>query len=158
MGAEVISIATGQKIGTLTQQFCGFVINGDLFAIPVLDVQEVIKPQKVTAVPLSDPCIKGLINLRGQIVTLVDLRRMFNLPEREGEEYMNVIVKTDDGLTALKVDEICDVMDLSADSFEETPDTLAPELAKYLAGVYKLEDRLCVVLDLKKVLSFLNNE
>ena len=134
------------------QQFCGFYVAGNLFAVPVLAVQEVIKPQKVTPVPLANSDILGLLNLRGQIVTLLDLRSRLGLPRTESENSMFVIVRVDEGLTALSVDEISDVITVNPESFEEAPDTLEPKLKKYVSGVYKLKDQLLVTLDLKELL------
>ena len=140
-------------------QFCGFMVDGDMFAVPVLEVQEVIRSQPATHVPLSDPCIRGLINLRGQIVTLVNLRKLFGLEDyHEQHDYMNVIIKNNDSLYSIMVDEICDVIDVESSSFEPTPDTIDSRLRKFISGVHKLENRLLIILDLKKLLNSINKQ
>ncbi|NQZ00332.1 MAG: chemotaxis protein CheW [Bdellovibrionales bacterium] len=143
----------------MVHQFCGFMIDGDMYAVPVLEVQEVIRAHPATVVPLSDTCIRGLINLRGQIVTPVNLRKVFGLTDySEDQDYMNVIIKNNDSLYSIMVDEICDVIDVEGSSFESTPDTIDTRLRMYVSGVHKLEDRLLIVLDLKKLLNSINNQ
>lgn len=138
----------------LNTQLCGFKIKGDCYAISVLDVQEVIKPHSLTKVPLSPPYVKGLINLRGQIVTSISLRKLFGMDDREeGEEHMNIIVRNGDSLYALMVDEILDVIDVHEGSFEKIPETISEKIRKYIKGVYKLSDSLLILLDLEKVLT-----
>lgn len=135
------------------KQVCGFRVGQDYFAVPVLEVQEVIRPQKVTPVPLAGETIRGLINLRGQIVTSISLRTLFKLDEDLSADHMNVIVKFKNSLYALVVDEILDVITPGAETFESTPDTIKEHLKGYLKGVYKLNDRLLTLLDLDKVLA-----
>jgi purine-binding chemotaxis protein CheW len=134
-----------------TQQFCTFHL-GDLFlGIEVLQVQEVIRAQAMTRVPLAPHAVTGLINLRGQIVTAVDLRRRLGLADRvEGVDAMNVVVRTDDGAVSLLVDEIGDVLEVTADVFEPAPETLAAAARSLIRGVYKLQDRLLLVLDTER--------
>ncbi len=136
-----------------TSQLCGFKIMDGQYAIPVLEVQEVVKPQKVTPVPLGPEYVDGLINLRGQIVTAINLRVLFGLPRKEdSDEYMNIIVRWGDSLYSLVVDEIMDVMDIENTSFEDTPDTIDENLKKYIRGVFKLQDNLLTLLSLEKIL------
>lgn len=136
-----------------TEQYCGFKIEEDIMAVSVLDVQEIIKPQKVTTVPIATPHIRGLINLRGQIVTIISLRKLFGLDDDFGRDYMNVIVRSGDSLSALMVDDICDVMEVESTTFEDAPDTLGKNLRPYVKGVHKLPENLLVVLNLNKILS-----
>ena len=93
----------------------------------MLQVQEVIRYQAMTRVPLAPTVVSGLINLRGQIVTAIDLRRRLGLagPADEGLHPMNVVVRTDDGAVSLLVDEIGDVVEVTDDAFEPPPETLA---------------------------------
>ncbi len=141
-----------------TSQLCGFKIMDGQYAIPVLEVQEVVKPQKVTPVPLGPDYVDGLINLRGQIVTAINLRVMFGLPKNEAGEdnYMNIIVRWGDGLYALVVDEIMDVMDIENTTFEDTPDMIDEKIKKYIRGVFKLENNLLTLLSLEKLLDIKN--
>lgn len=133
-------------------QYCGFSVGNESYVISVLDVQEIIRPHNLTKVPLSESYVHGLINLRGQIVTSISLRELFGL-DNKYETYMNVIVQHEGALVALMVDKIRDVMDLSVDSYEPTPDTLDPKLKKYVKGVHKLENELFIVLDLDKIIN-----
>lgn len=131
-----------------TQQFCTFYVDGLYFGVDVLHVQEVIRSLEVTRVPLAPVAVHGLINLRGQIVTAVDLRTRLGLALRpEGVEPMNVVVRTEDGAISLWVDEIGDVIEAADDSFERTPETLPAMAKELIRGVYKLPDRLMLVLD-----------
>jgi len=134
---------------TLTRtQYCTFFIDGYYFGIDVLNVQEVIRYQQMTPVPLASTEITGLINLRGQIVTAIDLRRRLELKDRaEGELPMNVVVRTDTGPVSLLVDEIDDVVEPDEESFEAPPESLNGVVGGLITGVYKTEDRLLMVLD-----------
>lgn len=134
-----------------TIQLCGFKVGDEQFAVKVLDVQEVIKPLSITPVPLSEPFVTGLINLRGQIVTTISLRSLFGLEERNYEEGMNVIVRHGNSLLSLMVDEIQDVIYVDRDSFEETPNTINEKLKKFIHGVYKLDNNLLVHLNLEEI-------
>src|SRR5260221_7936462 len=107
----------------------------------------------MTRVPLAPPVVRGLINLRGQIVTAIDLRRRLEFPERpSGEAPVNVVVQTTDGAVSLLVDEIGDVLEVSDAAFERSPDTLQGEARKFIRGAYKLDDRLLLLLDTEKLL------
>ena len=140
-----------------TKQFCTFFVNGLFFGIEVLKVQEVIRYQEMTRVPLAPATIRGLINLRGQIVTAIDLRRRLELPVRDdGQLPMNVVVRSDDGAVSLLVDEIGDVVEIQDDVYEHPPETLKGVARELVQGVYKLESRLLLVLDTGKTLNLAN--
>ena len=144
-------------LGDEITQYCGFMVGEDFYAVSVLDVQEVIRPQKVTSVPLSEKCIHGLINLRGQIVTAMSLRELFGLENKYKGDFMNVIVRHDNSLVALMVDQICDVMDLTNETWEKTPETIDGKLKPYVQGVHKLNKRLLIVLDLDRIINKKSN-
>lgn len=130
------------------QQYCTFYLDGLFFGVEVKKVQEVIRYQEMTRVPLASNVVSGLINLRGQIVTAIDLRRRLGLSERPaGRLPMNVVVRSDEGIVSLLVDEIGDVQEVAADLFENTPETLRGEARTLIHGAYKLEGRLLLVLD-----------
>jgi purine-binding chemotaxis protein CheW len=130
------------------RQFCTFFVNGHYFGLDVMKVQEVIRHQAMTCVPLADPVVRGLINLRGQIVTAIDLRRRLQYPDRPADQQpVNVIVRTDDGAVSLLVDEIGDVMEISEKLFERPPETLVGPARDLIQGAYKLPDRLLLILD-----------
>ncbi len=137
-----------------SKQFCTFFINGIFFGIEVLKVQEVIRYQEMTSVPLAPATIRGLINLRGQIVTAIDLRRRLELPARSDDQLpMNVVVRTDDGAVSLLVDEIGDVVEIQDDVRERPPETLRGVARELVTGVYKLKERLLLILDTEKTVT-----
>jgi purine-binding chemotaxis protein CheW len=139
---------------TNTKQFCTFFVNGLFFGVEVLKVQEVIRYQEMTRVPLAPTMIEGLINLRGQIVTAIDLRRRLELALREpGQLPMNVVVRSDDGAVSLLVDEIGDVVEIQDDIYERPPETLKGVARDLVQGVYKLKERLLLILDTEKTVN-----
>jgi purine-binding chemotaxis protein CheW len=139
------------------QQFCTFFLNDQFLGVPVEHVQEVIRYQEMTRVPLVPSVIRGLINLRGQIVMAIDLRRRFGMPERPLSEFpMNVVVRTDDGAVSFLVDEIGDVLEVEEESFEPPPATLQGPGRNLVRGVYKLQDRLLLVLDAEQAVAVPN--
>ena len=134
-----------------TSQFCTFYLDKLLFGVELKTVQEVIRSVEVTQVPLAPQVVSGLINLRGQIVTAVDLRRRLELePRGAGVPAMNVVVRSDDGAVSLLVDEIGDVVEVEEASFERPPETLRGSVRAIIIGVHKLKDRLMLVLDTEK--------
>ena len=140
---------------TEDRQFCTFMVDKLHFGVEVLQVQELIRFQEMTRVPLANSVIRGLINLRGQIVTAIDLRRRLGLERREdGALPMNVVIRTDEGVLSLLVDEIGDVLNVSQDSFERPPETISGVARELISGVYKLKDRLLLILDTEKAASF----
>ncbi len=135
-----------------TRQICTFILNGFLYGIEVTRVQEVIRYQDMTRVPLSPPDVRGLINLRGQIVAAVDTRKRLGLPAADADMLpMNVVIRTDEGVASLLVDEIGDVIEVSADLLEVVPETVPATTRGVLRGVYKLKDRLLLELDVDKL-------
>lgn len=133
-------------------QYCTFYLDGMLFGVEVARVQEVIRYQPMTPVPLTASVIRGLINLRGQIVTAVDLRRLLGLPERASEQLpMNVVVRTDEEPISLLVDEIGEVIE-KAEACDPPPPTLPTSSQALIRGVYQLAGRLLLLLNLDKTL------
>ena len=129
-------------------QFCTFYVRGLFLGLEVTCIQEVIRYQPLTVVPLTPPVIAGLMNLRGQIVTAIDLRHRLGLPPRDtGERPLNVVVRTAEGPVSLLVDEIGDVIEVGDDAFERPPETLGDDARELIRGAYKLKDRLLLVLD-----------
>ena len=134
-----------------TRQFATFFLDELFFGVEVLKVQEVIRYQEMTRVPLAPAVVSGLINLRGQIVTAIDLRRRLRLRERPaGELPMNVVVRTDDGALSLLVDEIGDVLEIADDQMERPPETVDARARELLHGVTKLDGRLLLILDTER--------
>jgi purine-binding chemotaxis protein CheW len=136
------------------RQYCTFFLGGHYFGIDVLMVQEVIRYQEMTRVPLAPAVVRGLINLRGQIVTAIDLRRRLELPDRpDGELPVNVVVQTDDGAVSLLVDEIGDVLQVPEETFEQPPETLRGPARDLIRGAYKLDGRLLLILDTERAVN-----
>jgi purine-binding chemotaxis protein CheW len=134
-----------------TSQFCTFYLDRLLFGVELKGVQEVIRSLDMTKVPLSPTIVSGLINLRGQIVTAVDLRRQLEMdPAPSDLRAMNVVVRSDDGAVSLLVDEIGDVVEVEESSFEPPPETLHGSVRTMIIGVHKLNGRLMHVLDIEK--------
>jgi purine-binding chemotaxis protein CheW len=130
------------------KQICTFYLDSLLFGIDVTRVQEVIRHQEMTPVPLAPPAVEGLINLRGQIVTAIDLRRRLGLATRgPGPLPLNVVIRLDDGAVSLLVDEIGDVVEVDSSSFEPPPATLNASSKALIHGVYKLEPQLLLLLN-----------
>lgn len=134
---------------TQTQvQFATFYVGELLFGVDVMHVQEIIRYQELTPVPQSSPIVEGLINLRGQIITAIEMRRRLGMEERDPDHLpMNVVVRHEDEVVSLLVDEIGDVLEVGSSQFEPTPDTLEESSRDLVEGVYKLDGKLLLVLD-----------
>jgi purine-binding chemotaxis protein CheW len=130
------------------KQLCTFTVGNLLFGVDVSEVQEVIRHQEMTPVPLAPALVRGLINLRGQIVTAIDLRCRLNLPQTR--EATNVIVRHGNGVVSLLVDEIGDVVEVDRALFEPSPQTLQPRTKELTTGVYKLTPHLLLLLDTER--------
>ncbi len=129
-----------------TQQFCTFVVDEALFGVEVERVQEILRHQEMTPIPLAPGSVRGLINLRGQIVPAIELRRCLKLRDRTGDALpANVVIRTDDGPVSLLADQIGEVLTLSEEAFEPPPDNLGAT-QDLIRGVYKLEQGLLLVL------------
>lgn len=136
-------------MGTMTAtQYCTFLLDGLYFGVDVQRVQEVLRAQQLTPVPLAPEHVSGLINLRGQIVTALDLRQRLGLPPKEGgKPPMNIVIRSDEEAVAILVDEIGEVVDVDEDRFERPPETLQGSARELIPGAYKLEGRLLLILD-----------
>ncbi|MFO0569032.1 MAG: chemotaxis protein CheW [Polyangiaceae bacterium] len=137
-----------------TRQLCTFYLGDLFFGVDVRRVQEVIRYQEMTRVPLAPPMMRGLINLRGQIVSAIDMRTRLGLPARDASELpMNVVVRSSDGAVSLLVDEIGDVLEVDESTVERPPETMTGAARELVRSVYKLPDRLLLVLDTEQVLN-----
>ena len=135
-----------------SKQFTTFYADGRLFGIEVTKVQEVLRYQEMTRAPLAHDEIRGLINLRGQIVVALDLRQRLGLaPRDEASLPMNVVVRSGEAPISLLVDEIGDVLEIDEDLFEEPPEALRAG-GRFVRGAYKLDGRLLLELDMEKVI------
>jgi len=136
-----------------TVNLCTFRLHEFMIGIDVTLVQEVLNRQDATRIPLVSDVVQGLINLRGEIVTTIDLRRRLGLPQRSAEDpCMNVVIRTADGPVALTVDQIGDVIDADESLFEFPPPTLGGPHREFVTGVFKLEETLLLLIDLDRVL------
>lgn len=136
-----------------TRQLCTFTLGDMLFGVDVTHVQEVIRYQEMTSVPLAPTLIRGLINLRGQIVTAIDMRARLGLPARGEPLPMNVVLRTGEGVVSLLVDEIGDVLQPNDAQFERVPETIFGVLRELVSGVYKLDRTLLLLVDVERLMS-----
>jgi len=144
----------GTPTMTDTQQYCTFFVADRFFGVDVTRVQEVIRYQEMTSVPLASAVVRGLINLRGQIVTALDMRARLGLAPAPSEQRpMNVVVRTDEGAVSLLVDEIGEVVEVADTCRERVPDTLLARERGLITGVCKLKDRLMLVLDPERAIA-----
>lgn len=135
------------------ESYCTFRLGSLNLGVEVSDVQEVIRYQPTTRVPLTSSVVHGLMNLRGQIVTALDLRSRLGLPASESEkQLMNVVVRSPDGPISLLVDEIGDVVEVNQERFEPPPETLKGVHREFIRGAMKLENELLLLLDTVSVL------
>jgi len=144
------------KEGTSVKQFVTMEVDKQLFGIPVLAVQDVLRPQRITRIPLATPEIMGSINLRGRIVTVISMRRRLGLPalKNAAEDCMHVVVDHKEEQYSLVVDSVGEVLNLPLSDFEQTPPNLAENWHNVSLGVYRLENRLMVVLDIENLFNF----
>ena len=141
--------------GEELEDFVTFTIGNQLFGIPVLRVQDILTPDQIAPIPLAPKEVRGSINLRGRIVTVIDVRVRLSLPRRENAgngKNMGVTVEQDNDLYTLLVDQIGDVIGLSPTLYEKNPATLDPKWRDFSNGVYRLEKQLLVVLDIERLL------
>src|SRR3984957_13704395 len=130
---------------TVADQLCG---------VPVLGVRDILGEHKITRIPLAPREIAGSLNLRGRIVTAIDLRERLHLPPAPaGTPRMSVVADQGGELYALLVDQVSEVMSLKVSASERNPPTLPQSWAQFSSGVYRLENRLLVVLDVGKLLA-----
>ncbi len=150
-----LSSATSENLSQY-KQFSTFTIDGRLYGIDVMKVQEVTKPLQVTLMRTAPSFVKGLINLRGQIATAIGLRELFNLTPDISVVKMTVVCKVDDVLLSLLVDTIGDVVEVSDKNFEATPQTIPANIKIFMQGVYKTEDSILSIINLESILQELN--
>ena len=137
------------------RKYCTFYVADRFFGVSVDRVQEVLRFHELTRVPRAPEFVRGLINLRGQIVTAIDIRHRLGLEPRENErELMNVVVRTEEGAVSLLVDEIDEVVELDESAFEPAPENLSASTKKLVRGVHKFEDRLMLELDPEAAIDF----
>jgi purine-binding chemotaxis protein CheW len=142
-------------VATGTQDFVTVRLAGQTLGIPVLGVHDVLNPQKITRIPLAPEWVSGVLNLRGKIVTAIDLRRRLGLPPlEEGKQSMSVVVEYNEEPYSLQIDSVGEVLSLDDQDFERNPVTLDPHWREVSRGIYRLESELLPILDVEKLLNF----
>ena len=146
-------MSTQDPMTDTEQQYVTLTVAGQLCGIPVLGVRDVLADQAIARIPLAPGEVAGSLNLRGRIVTAIDLRRRLDLPPADpGARRMSVVTEQGGELYALLVDQVAEVMSLPGSAFEPCPPTLPAVWAEHSRGVFRLEGRLLVVLDVAHLL------
>lgn len=150
---------SNELVAPETQDYVTMFIDGQMFGIAVLTVQDVLGPQKITRIPLAPREVAGSLNLRGRIVTAIDVRLRLGLKRpQDDNKGMSVVVEQSGELYSLMVDQVGEVLSLPVAKFERNPPTLDPMWREFSAGIYRLDDKLLVVLDVAKLLDFKQSE
>jgi purine-binding chemotaxis protein CheW len=138
----------------MSVQLATFTLAGHTYGVAVERVREVLKALPVTPIPLAPRAVAGLMNLRGEVVPVVDLRARLALPARRRDDpAMNVVVSAAGEPVSLLVDQIGDVLDVADEQFETPPDTLGQPTRGLVTGVYKLPDRLLMLVDVDRAVA-----
>jgi len=136
-----------------SKEYLTVLIGEQRFGIPVMQVQDVLREQKVTRIPLASPEVAGSLNLRGRIVTAIDVRRRLNMPDNDKpSSSMSVVVEQNNELFSLIIDSVGDVLRFKDSNFDKNPTTLDPLWRDVSTGIYQLENELLVIMDVSKLL------
>ena len=137
-----------------SKEFLTINVAGQRFGVPVLEVEDVLGPQKLTRIPLSPPEVDGSLNLRGRIVTAINIRCSLNMePQENTGKEMSVVVEHNDELYSLVIDSVGDVLALKNSEFEKNPATLDASWRDVSVGIYRLDGELLVILDVPNLIS-----
>lgn len=136
------------------REFLTFTIAGQLFGVPVLVVQDVLASYRINPIPLAPSDVAGSLNLRGRVVTAVDVRRRFGLPPQMEGNQMSIVVEHGHDLYSLMVDAVGEVLALDRNAYEPNPPTLDSHFRDYSNGIFRLEKELLVVLDVDRLLDY----
>ncbi len=138
-----------------TEEFVTFTIAGQLFGIPVLQIQDVLSSYRITRIPLAPPEITGSLNLRGRVVTAIDVRLRLGLPPRPADaDSMSIVAENGGELYSLMVDSVGEVLALPHSAYERNLPTLDATFRTFCDGIYRLDDQLLVVLDVNRLLDY----
>lgn len=140
------------------RQFSTFMVDGQLYGIDVMKVQEVTKPLAMTKMKSAPAVVRGLINLRGQIATAIDLNELFEITSDKSDEQMTIVCKSEDILISLLVDTIGDVIEVENERFEKVPITIPATISIFMKGVYKTENGILSILCLDTILNELERK
>jgi purine-binding chemotaxis protein CheW len=139
--------------------FVTLMLDGQYFGIPVLQVQDILSSVQITKVPLAPPEVTGSLNLRGRIVTAVDMRKRLGVgPNTAQTSSMNVVVEHKNELYSLIVDSVGEVLSLPNDEFEKNPPTLEKHLRDISKGIYQLDNQLLIIIDVATLLNLNQQE
>ncbi|MHC1710720.1 MAG: chemotaxis protein CheW [Solidesulfovibrio sp.] len=135
-------------------QLVTFSIGEEEFGVDILSVQEIIRMMDITKVPRAPDFVEGVINLRGKVIPIIDLRRRFGLSTRDHDKHTRIIViEINNMIVGFVVDSVSEVLRIPASTVEPPPPVVSGLESEYISGVGKLEDRLLILLDLNKLLS-----
>lgn len=149
---------TDEALHALSEEFLTICVNNQFFGIPVLQVQDVLSEQPVTKIPLASREVAGSLNLRGRVVTAIDVRRCLSMPDRdEGQKSMSVVVEHSEELFSLIIDSVGEVLALEKHNFEKNPSTIDPMWKDISTGIFQLEDNLLIIMDVSKLLENIGN-
>lgn len=151
---EMTQSSNQQLASAETREYVTAQIAGQHFGVPVLSVQDVLGPQKLTSIPLAPPEVAGALNLRGRIVTAYDVRRRLGLPPADRVKSMSVVVEHHGEPYSLLIDEVGEVLSVPTAKIERNPPTLDAHWREVAIGIYRLDGRLLVMLDVEKLLDF----
>lgn len=151
---SALELEQGTIASTDKDELLTVYVDGQIFGIPILQIQDVLRHQSVTPVPLSGEEIEGALNLRGRIVTAINIRKRLGLADLNEDKRMSVVVEYEHELFSLIVDKVGDVLRLDTEDFEKSPATLDETWLGVSLGIYQLEDELLIVLDVPKLLNF----
>lgn len=146
---SLAAIARGEK----SLQFATFFLNQEMFGINILQVQEILLPQDITPVPLATDHIMGLISLRGQIVTVIDLKKRLGIPKTEKtNNAYQIVVRTPLTLASFQVDGVGDVVEVESEDFEPPPESVNAVAGRFLEGIFPMEKNIVSLLNVEMVL------
>lgn len=135
-------------------QLVTFSIGEEEFGVDILKVQEIIRTMEITKVPKAPDFVEGVINLRGKVIPIIDLRRRFGLSSKEHDKHTRIIViEINNMIVGFVVDSVSEVLRIPAGTVEPPPAVVAGMESEYISGVGKLQDRLLILLDLDRLLS-----
>ncbi len=142
-----------EALRRLSEDFLTINVGNQMFGIPVLQVQDVLREQPVTRIPLASSEVAGSLNLRGRIVTAIDVRRCLSMSDRdECQSSMSVVVEHNEELFSLVIDNVGEVLRLKKNDFEKNPGTLDPAWRDISTGIFQLEENLLIIMDVSKLL------
>jgi len=153
-------MTSDNNVASEALQFVAFNIGEEEFSVPILNVQEIIRMSEITRVPHTSDFVGGVINLRGRVIPIVDLRSRFGIQrlEKKSSRERVVVINSEERVVGLVVDSVSEILHMDASIIEAPPDFRGTVSSDYINGVGKLKDRLIVLLNLEKVLNEGNAE